>query len=52
MHFTSFFVEVAPDGITVRSYDRDCKEYDSFRIAPDGNITEGERSSEFKYYEY
>ena len=52
MQFTSFFVEVAPDGISVRSYDRDCKEYDSFRIAQDGSVTDGERSSEFKYYEY
>jgi hypothetical protein len=52
MTFTSMYVEVKPEGISVRCYDRFCKEFDSFSIAPDGSITEGKRSEEFKFYEY
>ncbi len=52
MYFTSVMTEVSDAGITVRSYDRYCKEFDSFRIAPDGTVTEDKRSCEFKFYEY
>ena len=41
-----------PDGISVRSDDRFCKEFDSFRISPDGTVTDIFRSDEFKFYEY
>ena len=52
MYFTSVYVEVKPEGISVRSYDRFCKEFDSFRISPDGTVTDIFRSDEFKFYEY
>ena len=52
MTFTSMYVEVKPEGISVRCYDRFCKEFDSFSIAPDGSVTDGNRSEEFKFYEY
>lgn len=52
MYFTSVFVEVTAERISVCSYDRFCKEFDAFSIAPDGTVTEISRSDEFKFYEY
>ena len=52
MYFTSVYVQVKAEGISVKSYDRFCKEFDSFTIAPDGTVTDGARDPAFKFYEY
>ena len=53
MQNTSIHVSVSEDILTVRSLDRNQRQFDVFSVAPDGRITQGDRNAdEFRFYTY